>query len=68
MNLKGTISGRQFQTSLFSKPQIFFFFYIFRENFTVIAYLHNNLLKHQDIFGKRDNSLLASELIIAGDN
>ena len=37
--LKGTVSDRHFQTSLFSKPP--YFFCIFRENFTVIAYLYN---------------------------
>ena len=39
---KGTISDRPFQTELFSKPQIFFF--IFRENSTVINYLFNKSL------------------------
>ena len=44
-DVKRTISDRQFQTSLFSKPNDFFFFFcIFRENFTVITYLYNRVI------------------------
>ena len=54
--------------SLFSKPPDFFFFFcIFRKNFTVITYLYNNSLGNS-IFLEREAILCCSELIIASDN
>ena len=64
--IKGTISDRPFQTSLFSDPQIFFFFCIFRENLTVITYLYNNSLGNS-IFLETETILCSWELI-AGNN
>ena len=59
--IKCTINNPKFQTSLFSEPPDFF--YIFRENFTVINYMYNNSLGNSIFFDlsfctARDNFLL----------
>ena len=58
MLVKGTISDHPFQTSRFSKPPDFFFFFcVFRENS-----LGNN------IFLEGETILYCSELIVVSDN
>ena len=65
VKFKRTINNRTFQSSFFFKPPDFFF--ILRENSTLINYLYNNSLGN-NIFLERETILCCWELKIAGDN
>ena len=58
-DIKGTISDRKFQTSLFSNPQIFFPFFFFA-NFTEINYIYNNSLGYSIFFNERQFFVLGN--------
>ena len=63
--IRGTISDRTFQTSLFfPNPR---FCCIFRENHTIITCVYNNFLRNS-IFLERETILCCWELIITGNN